>query len=76
MSLKQRYRETIQPKLLKDLDLSNVHEFPNRDHAITVHIHLLESLANLRIMKRRLDCHCIHTRAVIYKNQVDNTIHS
>ena len=28
MSLKQRYRETIQPKLLKDLALSNVHEVP------------------------------------------------
>jgi len=28
MSLKQRYRETIQPKLLKDLNLSNVHEVP------------------------------------------------
>jgi large subunit ribosomal protein L5 len=28
MSLKQRYRETIQPKLLKDLSLSNVHEVP------------------------------------------------
>ena len=29
MSLKQRYRETIQPKLLKDLSLSNIHEVPN-----------------------------------------------
>ena len=28
MSLKQRYRETIQPKLLKDLSLSNIHEVP------------------------------------------------
>ena len=28
MSLKQSYRETIQPKLLKDLNLSNVHEVP------------------------------------------------
>ena len=28
MSLKQRYRETIQPKLLKDLSLSNIHQLP------------------------------------------------
>ena len=28
MSLKHRYRETIQPKLLKDLSLSNLHEVP------------------------------------------------
>ena len=28
MSLKKRYRETIQPKLLKDLSLSNIHEVP------------------------------------------------
>ena len=26
MSLKKRYRETIQPKLLKDLSLTNIHE--------------------------------------------------
>ena len=28
MSLKKRYRETIRPKLLKDLGLSNVHQVP------------------------------------------------
>ena len=28
MSLKKRYRETIQPKLLKDLNLSNIHQVP------------------------------------------------
>ena len=28
MALKQRYRETIQPKLLKDLSLSNIHQVP------------------------------------------------
>jgi large subunit ribosomal protein L5 len=28
MTLKQRYRETIQPKLLKDLNLSNIHQVP------------------------------------------------
>ena len=28
MSLKQRYRETIQPKLLKDLSLSNINQVP------------------------------------------------
>ena len=28
MSLKKRYRETIQPKLLKDLSLKNIHEVP------------------------------------------------
>ena len=28
MSIKQRYRETIQPKLLKDLSLSNIHQVP------------------------------------------------
>ena len=28
MSLKKRYRETIRPKLLKDLSLSNIHQVP------------------------------------------------
>ena len=28
MSLKKRYRETIQPKLQKDLSLTNIHEVP------------------------------------------------
>ncbi len=28
MSLKKRYREKIQPKLLKDLNLSNIHQVP------------------------------------------------
>ena len=28
MSLKHRYRETIRPKLLKDLGLSNIHQVP------------------------------------------------
>jgi len=28
MSLKNRYRETIRPKLLKDLGLSNIHQVP------------------------------------------------
>ena len=28
MSLKKRYRETIQPKLKKDLSLTNIHEVP------------------------------------------------
>ena len=31
MSLKQSYREKIQPKLLKDLNLSNIHEVPITD---------------------------------------------
>ena len=28
MSLKKRYREAIQPKLLKDLNFSNLHQVP------------------------------------------------
>ena len=28
MSLKNRYRETIRPKLLKDLGFSNIHQVP------------------------------------------------
>ena len=28
MSLKKRYREAIQPKLLKDLNFTNMHQVP------------------------------------------------
>ena len=32
MSLKKRYRETIQPKLQKDLSLTNIHEAVSYTH--------------------------------------------
>ena len=50
MSLKQRYRETIQPKLLKDLSLSNVHEVP-KVLKVTVNRGLGEAAANAKSLE-------------------------
>jgi large subunit ribosomal protein L5 len=47
MSLKQRYRETIQPKLLKDLSLSNIHEVP-KVLKVTVNRGLGEAATNAK----------------------------
>ena len=50
MSLKQRYRETIQPKLLKDLSLSNVHEVP-KVLKVTVNRGLGEAAQNAKFYR-------------------------
>jgi large subunit ribosomal protein L5 len=50
MSLKQRYRETIQPKLLKDLSLSNIHEVP-KVLKITVNRGLGEAAQNAKSLE-------------------------
>ena len=50
MSLKQRYRETIQPKLLKDLSLSNVHEVP-KVLKVTVNRGLGEAAQNAKSLE-------------------------
>ncbi|CAI8157201.1 MAG: 50S ribosomal protein L5 [Prochlorococcus sp.] len=50
MSLKQRYRETIQPKLLKDLSLSNIHEVP-KVMKITVNRGLGEAAQNAKSLE-------------------------
>ena len=50
MSLKQRYRETIQPKLLKDLSLSNIHEVP-KVLKVTVNRGLGEAAANAKSLE-------------------------
>ena len=50
MSLKQRYRETIQPKLLKDLSLSNIHEVP-KVMKVTVNRGLGEAATNAKYVQ-------------------------
>ncbi|MAR51991.1 MAG: 50S ribosomal protein L5 [Propionibacteriaceae bacterium] len=50
MSLKQRYRETIQPKLLKDLSLSNIHEVP-KVVKVTVNRGLGEAATNAKSLE-------------------------
>ena len=50
MSLKQRYRETIQPKLQKDLSLSNVHEVP-KVVKVTVNRGLGEAAQNAKALE-------------------------
>ena len=50
MSLKQRYRETIQPKLLKDLSLSNIHEVP-KVLKVTVNRGLGEAASNAKSLE-------------------------
>ena len=47
MSLKKRYRETIQPKLKKDLSLNNIHEVP-KVVKVTVNRGLGEAAANAK----------------------------
>jgi len=50
MSLKQRYRETILPKLLKDLNLSNDHEAP-KVIKVTVNRGLGEAAQNAKALE-------------------------
>ena len=53
MSLKKRYRETIRPKLLKDLGLSNVHQVP-QVMKITVNRGLGEAASNSKSLEASL----------------------
>ena len=53
MSLKQRYRETIQPKLLKDLSLSNIHQVP-KVLKVTVNRGLGEAASNAKSLEASL----------------------
>ena len=50
MSLKQRYREAIQPKLLKELNLSNIHEVP-KVIKVTVNRGLGEAAQNAKALE-------------------------
>ena len=50
MSLKKRYRETIQPKLQKDLSLTNIHEVPKVLN-VTVIRGLGEAAANAKSLE-------------------------
>ncbi|MCP9776040.1 50S ribosomal protein L5 [Cyanobium sp. HWJ4-Hawea] len=50
MSLKKNYREKIQPKLLKDLNLSNIHEVP-KVVKITVNRGLGEAAQNAKALE-------------------------
>ena len=52
MSLKQTYREKIQPKLLKDLNLSNIHEVP-KVVKVTVNRGLGEAAQNAKALEPR-----------------------
>ena len=54
MSLKQRYRETIQPKLLKDLSLSNIHQVP-KVTKVTVNRGLGEAASNAKSLEASLN---------------------
>jgi len=53
MSLKQRYRETIQPKLLKDLSLSNIHQVP-KVSKVTINRGLGEAAQNSKALEASL----------------------
>ena len=50
MSLKKRYRESIQPKLKKDLSLNNIHEVP-KVVKVTVNRGLGEAAANAKSLE-------------------------
>ena len=50
MSLKKRYRESIQPKLLKDLSLKNIHEVP-KVLKVTVNRGLGEAAQNAKSLE-------------------------
>ena len=50
MSLKKRYREKIQPKLLKDLNLSNLHQVP-KVLKVTVNRGLGEAASNAKSLE-------------------------
>ena len=54
MSLKQRYRETIQPKLLKDLSLSNIHDVP-KVMKVTVNRGLGEAASNAKALEAAIN---------------------
>ena len=53
MSLKKRYKETIQPKLLKDLSLSNIHQVP-KVLKVTVNRGLGEAAQNAKSLEASL----------------------
>ena len=53
MALKQRYRETIQPKLLKDLSLTNIHQVP-KVLKVTVNRGLGEAASNAKSLEASL----------------------
>ena len=53
MSLKTRYREAIQPKLLKDLNFSNMHQVP-KVVKITVNRGLGEAATNAKALEASL----------------------
>ena len=53
MSLKKRYRETIRPKLLKDLGLSNIHQVP-QVMKVTVNRGLGEAASNSKALEASL----------------------
>ena len=54
MSLKKRYKETIQPKLLKDLSLSNIHQVP-KVLKVTVNRGLGEAAQNAKSLEASLN---------------------
>ncbi len=54
MSLKKRYREKIQPKLLKDLNLSNIHQVP-RVVKVTVNRGLGEAAQNAKSLEASIN---------------------
>jgi len=53
MSLKKRYRETIRPKLLKDLGLTNIHQVPKVEK-VTVNRGLGEAASNSKALEASL----------------------
>ena len=53
MSLKTRYRETIRPKLLKDLGLTNIHQVP-KVQKVTVNRGLGEAAQNSKSLEASL----------------------
>ena len=54
MSLKTRYRETIRPKLLKDLGLKNVHQVP-KVQKVTLNRGLGEAASNSKALEASLN---------------------
>ena len=54
MSLKKRYREAIQPKLLKDLNFSNMHQVP-KVLKVTVNRGLGEAAQNAKSLEASVE---------------------
>ena len=54
MSLKKRYREAIQPKLLKDLNFSNLHQVP-KVMKVTVNRGLGEAAQNAKSLEASVE---------------------